>query len=96
MNQRLSNIELLSFSNCHDLSRSTIYGKPMQKELVLAHCPALQAYHIPSCKGQQVQKMIKDSRREWYVNLPLKTKTGIPTAHLMNSSPTRSINIFKT
>ena len=30
------------------------------------------------------------------MNLPLKTKTGIPTAHLMNSSPTRSINIFKT
>ena len=52
--------------------------------------------HIPSCKGQQVQKMRKDSSREWYVNLPLKTKTGIPTAHLMNSSPTRSINIFKT
>ena len=51
--------------------------------------------HIPSCKGQQVQKMRKDSSREWYVKLPLKTKTGIPTAHLMNSSPTRSINIFK-
>ena len=40
--------------------------------------------------------MRKDSSREWYVNLPLKTKTGIPTAHQMNSSPTRSINIFKT
>lgn len=68
----------------------------MKKELGLAHCPALQAYHIPSCKGQQVQKMRKDSSREWQVNLSLKTKTGIPTAHLMNSSPTRSINIFKT
>ena len=52
--------------------------------------------HIPSCKGQQVQKMRKDSSREWYVNLPLKTKTGIPTALLMNSSPNQSINIFKT
>ena len=30
------------------------------------------------------------------MNLPLKTKTGIPTAHLMILSPTRSINIFKT
>lgn len=68
----------------------------MKKELGLAHCPALQAYYIPSCEGQQVQKMRKDSSRKWYVNLPLKTKTGIPTAHLMNSSPTRSINIFKT
>ena len=34
---------LLSFSNCHDRSRSTISGKPMKKELGLAHCPALQA-----------------------------------------------------
>ena len=55
-----------------------------------------ESIHIPSCKGQQVQKMRKDSSREWYVNLPLKTKTGIPTAHQMNSSPTRSINFFKT
>ena len=87
---------LPSFSNCHDRSRSTVSGKPMKKELALAHCPALQAYHIPSCKGQQVQKMSKDSSRECYVNLPLKTKSGIPTAHQMNSSPTQSINIFKT
>ena len=37
----------------------------MKKELGLAHCPALQAYHIPSCKGQQVQKMREYSSREW-------------------------------
>lgn len=40
--------------------------------------------------------MREHSSREWYVNLPLKTKTGIPTAHQMNSSPTQSINIIKT
>lgn len=42
-----------------------------------------------------MQKMRKDSSREWYVNLLLKTKTGFPTARLMSSIPTRSINIFK-
>ena len=40
--------------------------------------------------------MRKDSSREWYVNLLLKTKTGFPTARLMSSIPIRSINIFKT
>ena len=42
------------------------------------------------------QKMREHSSRECYVNLPLKTKTSIPTAHQMNSNPTQSINIIKT
>ena len=51
--------QLLSFSNCHDRSRSTISGKPMKKELAPRIVPPYKRTIFHCAKGNKCRKWEK-------------------------------------
>ena len=65
------------------------------KNLIAELLAANEEEGILDIEGTPVKTYFTDEEI-WHVNPPSKRKHGIHTAHLMNSNPSRSINIFKT